>query len=150
MKKLVFGLIATVVFGSLSYGQEKLDGPDFDKDVKVVNPVYSSEGKVKIITITLGRESRHCHGWGACDIHVLGYDVYRAGQTIAIIQSPKDNPYVIIELSEELDDTKFDTSFYIENDITTVDRSVTITKATYELDKSIGKYGGYKVSVNLN
>ena len=138
-----------MLFSNLSIGQQKLEGPDFDKDVKVVNQVYSSEGKVKIITITLGRESQHCHRWGVCDVHVLGFDVYKAGQTIAIIQSPKENPYVIIELAEELDPKKFDTAFYVENDVVSGDGDVSVIKGTYELDESIGKFGGYKVSVNL-
>ncbi len=150
MKKLVFGLFAMVMFGFVGNAQEKLEGPNFDTDVKVVNPVYSTEGKVKIITITLGRESLHCHRWGVCDVNVLGYDVYKTGQTIAIIQSPKENPYVIVELAEELDPRKFDTDFYVENDVISSEKEVTIVKGIYELDKSIGKFGGYKVLLNLN
>ncbi len=55
MKKLLFGLIATVTFGSMSYAQKTGDNP---------------AGHVPVIELVFGRASQNCHGFGICRFHI--------------------------------------------------------------------------------
>jgi hypothetical protein len=108
------------------------------------------------ITITLGRVSRNCHGFGICELTI----------GIVIIGEPKppklprEIPAEIeqdvngkyfskIELNQNVDSNIYDTNFYIEEDlaISYENKTYIIKKGIYELNSNIGKFGGYKLDI---
>lgn len=84
-----------------------------------------------------------------CEVEILGYDVYKLGYVNLPIVNPENDPAVLIELSESFDETKFDTNFYVDGNIMSKDGTITFVGGVYALDKSIGKFGGYKIAVKL-
>jgi len=143
MKKLLFSLIATVFFGFIGSAQENLE-PVYGDDVTVL----SSESSTGIF-IDLGRPSRRCRGFGICirkpkpkiETELKGNSV-----NLPIIKTDKEM-YILVELNSFFDEKKFDTNFYVDEDITSTEDKLVIIKNIYKLDKTIGKFGGYKVLI---
>lgn len=149
MKNLFVALIATFIYCAESQAQNALKEPTVNIDVYVKNQVFP-EGSTNKMSFRLGRASRSCFRFGVCEIIIFGWTIYNKGTVNLTIESPLSNPFTIIELSKELDGTKFDTNFYVDEAIKTKDGKITVVKGIYKLNKSIGKFGGYKVPLVIN
>jgi hypothetical protein len=153
MKKLIFGLIATIMFSLNTNAQTTKSEPVYGKDVTI-----SSSNKIKGagvgFLLDLGRASRKCRGFGVCDVVAFWIVIYKgapanSNQLVADIKGEKGGEYLLLELNTPLNSEIFDTNFYIDNDLTSKENQATITKGIYSLDPSIGNFGGYKIPVSV-
>jgi len=166
MKNIFFSLI--IIFGSLNScntdNQTGLLDPIYGKDFTLSSPSNNVSGKSESqnfigiidIIINIHRPKRNCTaGLGICEIRIC----------IPECASQKmDNGSVEIKLKSsalankgtslgdffelELDNVlvpEFDTTFYLDEDM--VDNGFLIPKGTYDIDYSIGKFGGYKIPI---
>jgi len=153
MKKLVLGLIATVMFSFVASAQTDKSEPNYGSDVTVSTSNLKKGIGVGFL-IDIGRASRHCRGFGFCEVVLFWVDIYKgvptsSNQIVVDIKGEKEDLYVLLVLDNELDSDKFDTNFYIDTDLISKNKEATIIKGAYFLDKSIGKYGGYKIPVTV-
>ncbi|WP_419868202.1 hypothetical protein [Chryseobacterium sp. CT-SW4] len=104
----------------------------------------------------LGRASRNCFGFGVCRLAAFWItiiwtkDATRANYPYTgLIRENYDDPTkyaAYIELNNAMDPNQFDTSFYVDQDID-VNNEYVIKAGVYQLDNSIGEYGGYELEV---
>lgn len=127
--------------------------PEYGKDVTI-----SDYAKIKGAGIgflfDLGRASRRCRGFGICDVVAFWIVIYKgppptSNQVVVEIKGEKDDEYLMIQLNNALDSEKFDTNFYVDEDLSSPKNEATIKKGDYALDKSIGDFGGYKIPVTV-
>lgn len=149
MKKIIFGLIATVLFSSLAFGQSIV--------VDNLNPKGKDTGKIIIIDIARKKHSndpQECGdckcGWGICR---FCFFCERGTSSITHnIKVYEINGMEFIELqlsSPIIPNVNYD--FYIDEDIYAEDnKNVHIEKNMHELDETLGKYGGYIIPLKSN
>lgn len=166
MKKVI--LIITTIVGVVSCNRVETDGI-IEKQEPTLNDVsFSNFSKITStqsainlentfineengLKITLGRKSRNCFGFGICEIGfdsmIMSDEIYSTYSTSQSNQPklPELKYNEFIFLDKELDDNIFDTTLIIEEDIV-VNNQYLVKKGEYQLDKSIGKFGGYKLN----
>ena len=138
---------------------------------------YSTKAKadpgVKV-TLSIGRKSKNCGGIGICKIKEITITLFQVpslpvdpiGPTPSLtpalglknsteseenvfnVEEINGLNYLTLALTSTLDPIKFDTNFYVDEDVIDEESEITIPKGTYTLDNSIGNYGGYKVLLN--
>ncbi|WP_292008543.1 hypothetical protein [Chryseobacterium sp.] len=105
----------------------------------------------------LGRASKGCMGFGVCRLAafwitiIWNKDATRANYPYTgLIRESYSDPSkyaAYIELNNTMDPNQYDTSlFYVDEDID-VNNKYVIKAGVYQLDNSIGDYGGYELSV---
>nr|WP_314495672.1 hypothetical protein [uncultured Chryseobacterium sp.] len=112
-------------------------------------------GFVGSFEFTLGRVSKECAGFGVCGLVVFSIDIIDLPPTSApkstplvgdIIQNPNNEFSALIYLNQNVDPNQYDTVFYIDQDFNAGENYL-LKAGEYQLDNSIGEYGGYKIIV---
>jgi hypothetical protein len=153
MKKLLFGLIATVMMSVSGNAQTKAE-PEYGTDVTISEYNKVAGGGGVGFLFEIGRASKYCRRVGICDVVAFWIVIYKqvapTGNQLSVgIKGEKGNEYITLQLNNHLDPTKFDTTFYVDQDIKS-NKDITIKKGAYEIDNSIGAFGGYKIPVTVN
>ena len=136
------------MFSFIGNAQTTRTEPEYGSDVKISNSVVGKTAEIGFL-IDIGRASKHCRRFGFCDVVLFWIVIYKgapanANQIVLDIKGESGNQYLLIELNDRLDPNKFDTNFYVDNNLTSKNNEATIIKGIYKLDSLIGKYGGYK------
>lgn len=98
------------------------------------------------LVITLGRKSGQCRGFGICEVKFEKIEKFSTSLNSPLSKSSSNLKHEeIILLDKKLDDTIFDTTLTIEEDII-VNNQYLVKKGEYQLNKSLGKFGGYKLN----
>lgn len=102
-----------------------------------------------------GRASRDCESWGLCHFYscwacfVPDYTKKYSG--LVKIDLDTKQGFLFVELSSsdtiQRDALQNKSVFYIDQDITS--NNITLLKGEYIFDSTVGKEGGYKVSVTI-
>lgn len=61
------------------------------------------------------------------------------------VQEINGEKYLTLALTSALNSTEFDTNFYVDEDIIDEESGIVVPKGIYNLDNTVGNYGGYKV-----
>ncbi len=100
------------------------------------------------VTLSVGRKSKNCKKVGICKVKEITIEYLNSepleGMTFVSEQIDGQN-YLILALTSDLDSDKFDTNFYIDEDVIDEESGLVIPVGTYNLDDTVGNYGGYKV-----
>ncbi len=173
MKKLFFLALLTLVMFSCNRNEQYQNEPLQEltsKDISFVNYTKILNNEVLNIKVpsggsvgfefTLGRKSRNCHGFGICELTAFWVEIYKGGQS----ENPADSKFtgLIIEeeassesktaakallvLDNDIDENTYDTTFYVDEDVY-LGTDYIIMKGEYQLDNSIGNFGGYSIPV---
>lgn len=108
----------------------------------------------------LGRKSRNCEGFGICVLTAVWIEIYGKEneklsesdytgiitKTNNIIQDNSEEYGAFLFLAEEINNEKFNTTLVIDEDIR-VNNNYIVKKGSYQLDKRLGDFGGYKLDV---
>ena len=153
MKKFIFGLIALVMFGFVGNAQSTTE-PLYGKDVTISNSNLGKSAGVGFL-LDLGRSSRHCRGFGICDVVAFWIVIYKgapptSNQVVVDVKGEKGNEFLLVELNNSLNPLDFDTNLYVDSDLKSIDNEAVIKRGTYKLDSTIGNFGGYKIPVTSN
>lgn len=152
MKKILFGLIATVFFG-LSANASEL----YPSKISDSNPSSNIKENIKVrinVDVTWGRKSRDCKGFGICDVDFT-IDIENRASGFA---ATNNNGVFILEFSEDglktiSEHFKSNTILTIEEDYVLSDKvckalelksGYTIKTGKYKIQKAID--GAYSVS----
>jgi hypothetical protein len=149
---MLFGLIATFMMSFNGNAQTTKVEPEYGTDITLSD--YKVNGGGVGFLFDLGRASKRCRGFGICDVVAFWIVIYKQvepknNQLSVGIKGEKGKEYIMLQLNNNLDPTKFDTNFYIDQDIIT-NKDITVKKGTYNIDKTIGAFGGYKIPVTIN
>lgn len=99
------------------------------------------------IVIDLGRPSKGCKGFGVCEI-TIGITIYdytnhkKPNQAYALWIEENNNEFAKLELAEPIA-SNLSTELIVENDVVDPTGEYYIPSGSYNLDSSIGTYGGY-------
>lgn len=152
---MFFSIVVMLIFGFGANAQNKIE-PVYNQDITFVANSRIDGAGVGFL-LDLGRASRACKGFGVCEIVACWLVIYdgkmatpTSNQIITVTGGQKGSEHLTLELNNSLDPTKFDTNFYIDADLTSSGNEAVIKKGTYVLDRSIGKFGGYKIPVIVN
>lgn len=127
-----------------SFAQSKLLEPVVGKDIFLESNSTGANSKLPIF-IDLGRASKRCKGFGLC---LRKPKRLSAGDIVSNIDdSELSKPFFNIYLAAAIDGSVFDTNLYIDEDLKCTDDNYIIGRDIYQLDKSIGKFGGYKINL---
>lgn len=143
MKNLFFIVLISFAMLNVATAQSKLAEPVPGKDVFIEanSTISGSESKIRI---DLGRVSRRCKGFGIC----IRKPKTESSDVVTTLEGEgTSDAFAIIYLAKEFDDTTFDTNLYIDEDLKCTDDNFIIAQNIYRLDKSIGKFGGYKIAI---
>ena len=132
MKKLIFGLIATVFMVNLSWGQK--DVKDGTKPPTTVNEV-NLNNQLKDIHIQFGRKSKDCGGFGIC---VFTIDI-TIDDIIDLIQVIFKNKSLEISLNEKI---------YNKNKSKFIDNQI-VLEEDFIVDLTTSKALGYSKNIIL-
>lgn len=151
---MIFSIIVMLIFGFSVNAQNKIE-PTYNQDITFITSSKIDGAGIGFL-LELGRASRSCRGFGVCHIVACWITIYDGkitptkNQIITSVTGQKGNEYITLELSKSLDSTIFDTTFYIDKDLTPTGNEAVIKKGSYVLDLTIGKFGGYKIPVTVN
>ncbi|WP_068595712.1 hypothetical protein [Vaginella massiliensis] len=93
------------------------------------------------------RSSPTCKGFGICRLAAFGIWIVvqpKANQAIGI-DKQSSLKFITIELESPIDPAEFDTRFYVDEEIIDDNGNYKIKAGVYNLDSTIGLYGGYKL-----
>lgn len=122
----------------------------------------SKEGKIGGggvgFAFAIGRGSKGCQGFGICRLVAVWIVIvwndkdsseYPFTGLITTNNEDESKYSAYVTLKQSIDDTQYDTTFYVDEDIqVNSDQGNYIIKAgVYQLDKSLGNYGGYALDV---
>ena len=141
MKNLFLTCVITLFTILGSFAQSKLIEPVIGKDIFLESNSINGSSKLPIF-VDLGRSSRRCRGFGIClrKPKRLSFDIVST-----IDDSDSSRPFFYIYLAAKIDATIFDTNLYVDEDLKCTDDNLIISRDIYQLDNSIGKFGGYKI-----
>lgn len=109
----------------------------------------------------LGRKSRNCEGFGVCELTAIWIEIYgKENEKLSesdytgiitktnniIFQDNSEEYGAFLFLAEEINNEKFNTTLVIDEDIR-VNNNYIVKKGSYQLDKRLGDFGGYKLDV---
>ena len=133
--------------------ESNLVQPEFNKDFMLVDGTsYSTDKKdPKIkVTFTIGRKSRKCHGFGICKVKSVTITLKNTesrDDTFAI-EEINGIKYAVLKLTNNLDENRFDTNLYVDELISDEETDLSLPEGIYQLDATIGEFGGYRVLLN--
>ncbi|WP_298767321.1 hypothetical protein [uncultured Polaribacter sp.] len=125
-----------------------IDGSNFHLAKEDGDPKIKVKAKV---TLTIGRRSKGCRKIGICKVKEVAITVEASKSSNDLTFSTQEingQNYVILALASELNSEDFDTNFYVDEDITDEESGIVVPKGIYNLDYTVGNYGGYKVLLN--
>ncbi len=111
------------------------------------------------IVLRLWKRSRNCFGGlGICfvDKHKpkpVFKSVITDNRDEVVVSILPDNKFIVLEFSSDVSGFSSDElQFAVEDTLSTdlEESTVIIPQGVYEFDKSIGKWGGYQIPLNLN
>lgn len=143
MKKLVLGLMATVMFVCLGNAQTKNDGP-----------INGGQGKFYIYWATWDDwgHGPDCRGWGLCnytDCWFCGGDNKHRGEVKFDKETKEGYLYVVLDPSFPLEKEAIDKKSVFLVDTNIDNKNSVLHAGKYEFDAEVGKYGGYKVAITI-
>jgi hypothetical protein len=151
MKKLI---IAISLFSLVACKKETNRTNLNDTNSKMSKSEMQTTARKKVIFDAAwdgwGRTSRNCDGWGLCNFQSC-WNCEPFGKysgTIEVDDVTKEGYlYVSLDPSEEIQNKAIQNKeiFYVDKDLE--DKNATVHKGEYKFDSSIGKNGGYKISV---
>lgn len=110
----------------------------------------SNRGGGVTFVFDIGRKSKDCKGLGICKLAAFGvWIVTKENQAVADII--KDTPipekyYAFLELEQPFD-SAYDSTLFVEDEIIDEDGEYKVVQGVYNLDLTIGLYGGYKIDI---
>ncbi|QOW10685.1 hypothetical protein Q73A0000_10015 [Kaistella flava (ex Peng et al. 2021)] len=150
MKKLVaiFSL-CMLVFSSFAFGQSEKKAELSASDVSFSSPPTSSLVEIKI-HLVIGRVSKGCLGFGFCggtaDAEV---NLKNANSAEGYLENTKNGNYFRFDLATAIDTSKFDSTLYIDKDITIVQdgSKYTLLAGAYTPKFGNNKNGSYYITL---
>jgi hypothetical protein len=151
MKKLVFGLIATVMFGLVGNAQNGNTEPNL-KSVQFSEPTVFNSSKIKVsIDVDWGRVSKGCTGWGICGGTIT--ITFKTVEGFIFENNPEvtglDTKNVLaFEISNSID-SNLNMDLVIDKDVTlnVMDTKVLLKAGTYKLTEGLSKFGNYFIPI---
>ncbi len=156
MKSLfLFGLVGLFAVGCNRLDDLNSDNHTIRETVENVKGSMIKKGEpvpAVDFSFILGRKSNRCKGFGVCEIVFLGLVIIDGPEKpVASIQQ-KENGDFIAEflLTEMINAPVEDSTLYIDEDLTEDYDGFryTIKSGLYNLDNSLGEFGGYVINVD--
>ena len=150
MKKL-FLLFILVAYSCSEEPANDLKTPQYGKDITLTAINKNSAKKddeSKIIIVKLGRTSKKCVGFGFCRVCVICGDAKLDENIIHVPVNQDDNEeFIELHLDNELGE-EFDSNLYVDEDLIDNETGdLIISENIYELDSSLGLFGGYRIDL---
>jgi len=128
--------------------------PELFEDFNLIdgnNSDNAKEGPGVKVTLTIGRKSKNCRKIGICKVKEVTIIIKKSKDLENLTFNAKEingQNYLILALTSKLNSLEFDTNFYVDTDIIDEESGIVVPKGIYNLDDTIGNYGGYKVLFN--
>ncbi len=169
MKKNIFLSIVIFTFFVTSCSENQDSNIDFlnskSKKEPELNIDFTISGKTsenKLFGIgttwTIGRRSLNCRRLGICKLESVTIIIKKSNNinngklnennVFTELQKNNGEYFAIFELDNFLDSSIYDTNFYIDETIN--NGKIIVNQGIYELDETIGDFGGYKIPVTYN
>lgn len=159
MKKIILTLGIALSFASCSDRADNLmsEVPVSKSEKSSINEKRNPNVAVMAtFDFYLGRKSKHCDGFGVCGLAAFGFTIVELppappkgahrGSVVQNLEGNIEGEY-ILEAPLELEDT----TLYIDEDISGKDENgsaYVIRRGEYELDSTIGEFGGYAFRID--
>jgi hypothetical protein len=125
--------------------------PELFKDFNLIdgsNIDYAKKDVGVEVTLSIGRKSKKCRKIGICKVEKVKITIKKSTDLDNLtfnVQEINGEKYLTLALTSALNSTEFDTNFYVDEDIIDEESGIVVPKGIYNLDNTVGNYGGYKV-----